>query len=47
MVAVARNLREQFVVVEQRDDDQLAEQPAARGFQQIRLDRTGQVSLSR
>ena len=35
MVAVARDLREQFVIIEQRDDDQLAEQSAARGFQQI------------
>ena len=32
MVAVARDLREQFVIIEQRDDDQLAEQSAARGF---------------
>ena len=35
MIAVSRNAREQFVVVEQRDHDQLAKQAAARGFQKI------------
>ena len=35
MIAVSRNLREQFVVVEQRNHDQLAKQAAARGFQEI------------
>ena len=35
MIAVPGDLREQFVVVEQRNHDQLAEQSATRGFQQI------------
>ena len=35
MIAVSGDLREQFVVIEQRNHDQLAEQSATRCFQQI------------
>ena len=35
MIAVSGDLREHFVVVKQRNHDQLAEQSAACGFQQI------------
>ena len=35
VIPVSRNLRKQLVIIEQRNYDQLAEQSAARGFQEI------------